>query len=100
MLAPSKKSASKSKSKVWRPYRTYKFVGQDPMVGRIFTALASGDFKIAEACRRSGVSPSTLHNWKNKTTRQPQFATMNATALAVGYELVLQKRNGNGVKHV
>lgn len=66
------------------------------MVGRIFAALESGDFRIAEACRRSGVSPSTLHNWKNKNTRQPQFATMNATALAVGYELVLQKKNGNG----
>lgn len=65
------------------------------MAAKVLAALAQGGYSISESCRKSGVSPTTLHNWKNKKTRSPQFATLNATALATGYELVLQKRNGS-----
>ena len=93
MKSPVAKSSVKGR--VWRPYRTYRFSGQDPMVSKVFAAMEQADTDIAESCRKSGVSPTTLHNWKNKKTRQPQFATLNATAMAMGYELRLTKTNGH-----
>jgi transcriptional regulator with XRE-family HTH domain len=40
--------------------------------------------KIAQLNEISGVSKSTISNWKKKKVRRPQFCTISAVALAVG----------------
>jgi hypothetical protein len=40
--------------------------------------------KTGELNKLSGVSTSTLFNWKKKKIRRPQFCTISAVALAAG----------------
>ena len=68
-------------------YRTYRFRGQDPVVGQVKTMFLGADIKRVELHKISGVSASTIGNWFNGTTRRPQFATINAAGRAMGHQL-------------
>jgi hypothetical protein len=83
-------------------YKTYSFRNKDPIIDELRTALqmeakATGisDKKMErKACELSGLSFSTPAGWFRKTTRRPQFATLNAFARAIDHDLTLRKRNG------
>ena len=47
---------------------------------------------LAETAR---VSPCTLYNWLDGTTRFPRLDTIFKVARAMGYDIVLQKRSGH-----
>lgn len=66
-------------------YRTYNFSGQDPAVSELLGQI--GD--IRKVCEDSGVAVSTIRNWRDQKTRRPKFATMQATAMALGMHYVL-----------
>ena len=75
-----------------KPYKLYKFSGQDPMTSKVLRELEDADFKPAAVARESGVASSTLGNWRKKKTKRPQFATLNAALMVVGKELIIAKR--------
>jgi hypothetical protein len=75
-----------------RPYKLYKFSGQDPMTSKVLRELDDADFKPAAISRESGVASSTLGNWRKKKTKRPQFATLNAALMVVGKELIISSR--------
>lgn len=78
------------KTRVLRPYKTYKFTGQDPMVIKVLDQLDGSTF--AAVSRDSGVASTTLGNWKSGKTKRPQFATLNATLMASGAEFAIVKK--------
>jgi len=61
-------------------YRTYSFTGQDPAVRETLNCVK--DKK--DSSKKSGVARSTYRNWDTRKTRRPQFATLQATAIANG----------------
>lgn len=77
--------------KTYRPYRTYKFKGQDPIIFQVRSIVTHSGEKYTAISKSSGVSAQTMGNWFNGKTRRPQFATLNAVARALGWELLLTK---------
>jgi hypothetical protein len=84
--------AKAKKTIVLKPYKTYKFTGQDPMVGKVLGVCDEAGVKPSAVSRESGVASSTLGNWRKRKTKRPQFATLNATLMALGKELVIANR--------
>ena len=78
--------------RVIKPYKLYRFSGQDPMTSKVLDELEDAGMKLAAASRESGVAASTLGNWRKKKTKRPQFATFQATLMAVGKELIITNR--------
>jgi hypothetical protein len=72
-----------------KPYKTYRFKGQDPIVDRVFDA--TDGYKLSQLSAKSGVSVSTISNWFKGKTKRPQFATINAVLIASGHELKVAK---------
>lgn len=79
--------------RTFKPYRTYKFSGQDPIVAKIKHVVSESGETNVQINKMSGVSAQTLGLWFKGKTRRPQFATLNAVARALGYDLTLLKRN-------
>ena len=71
------------------PYRTYVFVDKDPIIDKIRTVVEDSNESYNAIHAASGVSTTTLYNWFHGKTRRPQFATVNAVALALNHELRL-----------
>jgi DNA-binding phage protein len=91
MANPAKKHA---KSGALKLYKTYNFVDKDPIIDRMRTMVQREGIKYSEIHARSGVTPSTMHNWFDGKTRRPQFATVMAVVHALGYKVVYVKRGG------
>lgn len=70
-------------------YRTYSFRDKDPMIDQIRTVMSKSRTTYDEAAEASGVSRTTIRNWFEGVTKRPQFASMNAVAVALGCELRL-----------
>lgn len=68
-------------------YRTYKFTSQDPAVKEVLACCTKKD---SESSAASGVAEATIHNWRSHKTRRPQFATLQAVAMANGKRFVLE----------
>lgn len=81
--------AKKAKTTTLKPYKTYRFSGQDPIVGKVLDIVDDVGVKQKTLSSDSGVSSSTLGNWRRKKTKRPQFATINATLMALEKELVI-----------
>jgi hypothetical protein len=64
------------------PYKSYVFRQTDPVLDALQPMLRSN--KAAELKKLSGVSTTTISNWKKKKIRRPQFCTISAMALATG----------------
>lgn len=73
-----------------KPYKSYKFVGRDPVIDKVLDLIPK-DKKFKSLSEESGVSATTLYNWRNKKTSRPQFCTLQATALSLGYTFKLSK---------
>jgi len=73
-------------------YPTYFFKEKDPEIDVMRTRVddlakannVSKGWVIREACRRSRVSPNTVHGWFEGGTRKPQSATLKAFGNALG----------------
>jgi hypothetical protein len=65
------------------PFKSYVFRQTDPIIDALMPTLRAN--KISQLNKLSGVSTSTMSNWKKKKTRRPQFCTVTAVALAAGY---------------
>lgn len=86
-------------------YPSYQFKDHDPILDQIdrlheLTARSSGTdkpLKFATLSHRSGVSVATLHNWRIRKTKKPQFATVKAVVAAMGGELTVIY-NGQEIK--
>jgi transcriptional regulator with XRE-family HTH domain len=72
-------------------YKSYSFRNKDPIIDKLRTIIKDEGFSFAKIERKSGVTANTLHNWFNGKTRRPQFATVNAVARCMGYDLGLAK---------
>lgn len=70
-------------------YKTYMFRTKDPVIDLLRTAVKDSGMKYGKIAKESGVSATTLHNWFHGATRRPQFASTQAVAIALGYELQL-----------
>lgn len=79
--------------RTFKPYRSYRFTGQDPIVAKIKHIVDESGETNVKLNKMSGVSTGTLGNWFGGKTRRPQFATLNAVARSLGYDLTLLKRN-------
>jgi len=65
-------------------YKTYVFRDQDPAVGNVLEEL--NGYKPREINQISGLSASTIRNWRSKKTKRPQHTTLAAALGAVGKE--------------
>ena len=72
-------------------YKSYSFRNKDPNNDKLRTIIKDEGFTYARIERKSGVTANTLHNWFNGKTRRPQFATVNAVARCMGYDLGLAR---------
>jgi hypothetical protein len=75
-----------------RPYKTYRFTRRDPVLSK--TLMVMDGIKASEISKLSGVSVSTLSNWRKKNKR-PNFCTIAAVWLACGMTSVPLKGNGD-----
>jgi transposase-like protein len=75
------------KTKILKPYKSYSFRGQDPIVSKVLDQVDGTSF--AAVSRDSGVASTTLGNWRSAKTKRPQFATLNATLMALGKEFTI-----------
>jgi len=75
-------------------YRSYNFVDKDPVIDRIRTIFQKEHVDNKDAASISGVSQTTLFNWFDGKTKRPQYATIAAVTLALGYtqEFVKSRR--------
>jgi DNA-binding phage protein len=74
-------------------YKTYNFRNKDPVIDLLRTAIKDTGADWGDISNDSGVSTQTLHNWFSGTVKRPQFATVQAVAHSIGYDLMLVKSN-------
>lgn len=74
-------------------YKSYNFRSKDPVIDLLRTAIKDGGHDWGDIENDSGVTTRTLHNWFSGTTKRPQFATVQAVARSIGYDLMLVKSN-------
>lgn len=78
-------------------YKTYAFKTKDPVIDELRTVfkdeklLSNAGYKIV--ADRGAPKAGTYRNWFNGSTRRPQFASIQATAKALGYSYKLTKDN-------
>ena len=77
-----------------KPYKSYSFRDKDPCIDIIRTVVEDSGKSYVKIHESSGVSVGTLSNWFGGKTRRPQFATVNAVALALGHEFRCYRKNG------
>lgn len=75
-----------------KPYKSYHFKGKDPIIGKLNVIVQGSGEKYKKISDTSGVSTTAIRGWFRGKTRRPQFATVNAVAMALGHELKLNKR--------
>lgn len=87
------KRAALRKARKRQGYATYRFKDVDPVINVITQAMKLSNQTHRQIASASGVSPTTLSNWKAHRTRRPQFCTIAAVAGALHREFVLMQRN-------
>jgi hypothetical protein len=70
-----------------RIYRTYRYIDKNPVIDRVRTIIADeGLIKRLKIVHEiSGVATTTLDNWFNGGTRNPQHGTVAAVITSLGY---------------
>ena len=72
-------------AKSFLKYTTYSFVDKDPVIDVLRTMQRDSGMSNSEIAEKSKVSATTIGNWFGGKTKRPQFATVAATAVAMGY---------------
>lgn len=67
-------------------YKTYLFQDKDPVIDVMRTMKRDTEFTDKELADKSGVSVTTIKSWFGGHTKRPQFATVAAVAVAMGYD--------------
>jgi transcriptional regulator with XRE-family HTH domain len=65
-------------------YSGYYFSDQDPIVGYILALKREKKLTNSKLSAKTKVATSTYGNWESKKTKQPRFATLAASAVALG----------------
>lgn len=63
----------------------------DPDLSFLIRILHTLDPDTSSLSRHSGVSPTTIRNWRKGKTRRPQHVTLKAVALALGWKMTFTK---------
>lgn len=74
--------------------QSYNFIDKTPIIDELRTALEDLHLSYKEIADRSGVSPTTIHNWFSGKTKRPQVPTLNAVGRLVGWQLKWVRGNG------
>lgn len=88
MAAPKKKKVERD----LKPYKSYRFTGQDPIVKKVQGVFDEAGLARNAVQRESGVASTTMGNWFAGKTKRPQFATLNAVLMSLGKELTIVPR--------
>lgn len=80
---------STKKNGALRLYKSYMFKDKDPAIDKIRTLVEDSGESYDAIAAKSGVSAGTLPRWFFGDTKRPQFATLNATARALGHHFDL-----------
>lgn len=62
-----------------------------PLIRQLFELLNRRKITIASVARKSGVQVSTICDWRSR--RSPTVANLQAVLNAIGYELVIGRRD-------
>lgn len=81
--------ATNGKERKLKPYNFYRFTTYDPILSKtvalIEDRISSGKTKSYKAFSEdSGVSSTTLSNWKKRKVRRPNFSSVAAVWAAAG----------------
>lgn len=87
----ARKATRSNRKSAWG-YLSYTFKDHDPILDSIDTLLKVADVNRNKAAEKSGVSITTLINWRKRKTKRPQFATVRAVVGAVGGDLAIRYR--------
>ncbi len=74
-----------------KPYKSYRFVGKDPVISQMRSAVEEADVTYRQMHDDSGVSTTTFYNWFRGKTRRPQYAACQAAMKAIGWGFVLSR---------
>lgn len=79
---------AKAKRGFLRLYRTYNYVDKNPVIDKIRTIVDDEGLikKLSIVHEISGVATTTLNNWFNGETKNPQHHTIAAVITSLGYE--------------
>lgn len=71
-----------------RLYRTYNYIDKNPVIDKIRTLVDDEGLikKLNIVHEISGVATTTLNNWFNGETKNPQHHTIAAVITSLGYE--------------
>ena len=71
-----------------RVYRTYSYIDKNPVIDKVRTIIQDEGLikKLGVVHEISGVSTSTIDNWLNGDTKNPQHGTIAAVITSLGYE--------------
>ncbi len=64
-----------------------------PLVRKYFSLVKQGKHVIARVGEQSGVTASAQHEWRRRNN--PSVTSLQACLNAIGYELVIQKRENH-----
>jgi DNA-binding phage protein len=68
-------------------YKSYNFVDKDPIIDRMRNISERNEIGIPRIAAQSGVSEGTIRNWFYGKTKRPQYATVAAVMIAMGYRV-------------
>lgn len=80
-----------------KTYKAYPFRSQDPAVSDLFDEI--GTATDSEVEKNGGPARGTVRNWRNKKTKRPLNATLEAAGRAMGIRRVwvpLKGKNSSG----
>lgn len=83
---------TKKKNSGIRVFKTYRFMDKDPVIDEMRTLVQREKVSYKELDERGAAKAGTYTNWFTGNTRRPQFATIRATARALGHDYVLVKK--------
>lgn len=68
-------------------YRNYQFLNKDPVIDKMRTLIRDEGLKWSDAAKISDIAPATLDNWFRGSTRRPQFSSVAALTMSLGYTM-------------
>lgn len=78
-----------------RTYRTYRYIDKNPVIDKVRTILQDEGLytkkKRNMVHQLSGVATTTLDNWFDGDTKNPQHHTIAAVVTSLGYEETFQR---------
>jgi DNA-binding phage protein len=77
---------------VLKLYTSYNFTDKDPVIDKMRNMVKREGLKYGQLSKMSGVSSTTMHNWFEGKTKRPQYATVMAVVMSMGYRVNYVKK--------